>query len=58
MITAERLENGKLLYYDAQSGAFLNIEEYSARGVEYLEVIKVDKLLIREDWFKVIASAL
>ena len=58
LITAERLANGKLLYYDAQCGTFLNIEEYSARNVEYLEIIKVDKLSIRKDWFKAIASQL
>lgn len=56
VITAERLTNGNLIFYDAQNGAFLNIEEYSARKVEYLEVIKVDKLLIRADWFMSIAT--
>lgn len=56
VITAERLTNGNLIFYDAQNGAFINIEEYSARKVEYLEVIKVDKLLIRADWFMSIAT--
>lgn len=56
VITAERLTNGNLIFYDAQNGAFLNIEEYSSRKVEYLEVIKVDKLLIRADWFMSIAT--
>ena len=58
IITAERLNNGHLICYDAQSGTFLYIDEYSARDVEYLEIIKVDKLSIRKDWFKAIASLL
>lgn len=58
VITAERLHDGRMIYYDAQSGTFLKIEEYAARDVEYLEVLKVDKLLLRRDIFKSVAKAL
>ena len=58
VITAERLTDGRMIYYDAQSGTFLKIEEYAARDVEYLEVLKVDKLLLRRDLFKSVAKAL
>lgn len=47
IITAERLKNGNLIYYDAQSGEFLNIKDYAA--LDYLEVLKVDKLLINKN---------
>ena len=49
VITAERLADGRMMYYDAQSGTFLKIEEYAARDVEYFEVLKVDKLLINKE---------
>lgn len=55
VITAERLPNGKMIYYDAQNGVFLKLEEYAVSGVEYFEVLKVDKLLLRPDVFKQIA---
>lgn len=55
VITAERLQNGKIIYYDAQNGIFLKLEEYAVSGVEYFEVLKVDKLLLRPDIFKQIA---
>lgn len=55
VITAERLPNGKMIYYDAQDGTFLKLEEYAARDVEYFEVLKVDKLLLRRELFKKIA---
>ena len=58
VITAERLSDGQITYYDAQNGAFLNLEEYADRGVEYLEVLKVDKLILRRDIFKQIAHLL
>ena len=58
VITAERLADGRMMYYDAQSGTFLKIEEYAARDVEYFEVRKVDKLLLRRDLFKSVARAL
>ena len=58
MITAERFADGRIIFYDAQSGVFLNIEEYAARGVEYFEVLKVDKLLLRSDLFRQIARPL
>lgn len=47
IITAERLKNGNLIYYDAQNGEFLNIKDYAA--LDYLEVLKVDKLLINKN---------
>lgn len=58
VITAERLPNGKMMYYDAQNGVFLKLEEYAVSGVEYFEVLKVDKLLLRPDIFKQIARLL
>lgn len=58
VITAERLADGRMMYYDAQSGTFLKIEEYTARDVQYIEVIKVDKLLLRRDLFKSVAKVL
>lgn len=51
VITAERLPSGQMIYYDAQNGTFLNIEEYAERDVEYFEVQKVDKLLLRQELF-------
>ena len=58
VITAERLADGRMMYYDAQSCTFLKIEEYAARDVEYFEVLKVDKLLLRRDLFKSVAKVL
>ena len=58
VITAERLPNGQMVFYDAQVGAFLKLEEYADRGVEYFEVLKVDKLILRRDIFKKIARLL
>ena len=52
VITAERLPDGRILFYDAQDGAFLKLEEYAVRDVEYFEVLKVDKLLLRPDIFR------
>lgn len=48
----------RILFYDAQDGAFLRLEEYAARDVEYFEVLKVDKLLLRRDIFRQIARSL
>ena len=58
VITAERLPNGQMAFYDAQVGAFLKLEEYADSGVEYFEVLKVDKLILRRDIFKKIARLL
>lgn len=58
VITAERLTNGQLIFYDPQCGTFLKLEEYASRDVEYLEILKVDKLLLRRDMFKAIARSL
>lgn len=58
VITAERLPDGRILFYDAQDGTFLKIEEYAARNAVSFEVLKVDKLLLRCDLFKSVAKAL
>ena len=58
VITAERLPDGRIFFYDAQDGAFLKLEEYAVSNVEYLEVLKVDKLLLRPDIFRQIARLL
>ena len=58
VITAERLSDGRLMFYDAQDGSFLKLEEYSDREVEYFEVLKVDKLLLKQSLFKKIARVL
>lgn len=47
-----------MIYYDAQNGSFLRLEEYATSGVEYFEVVKVDKLILRPDIFKQIARLL
>lgn len=54
VITAERLSSGKVVFYDAQSGEFLNIKEYTA--LESFEILKVDKLLFRIDWIRKISQ--
>lgn len=56
VITAERLESGRLLFYDAQSGDFLNIREYTA--LESFEVLKVDKLLFNKDLLRAISQVI
>ena len=58
VITAERFPDGRIMFYDAQNGAFLKLEEYAVSGVEYFEVLKVDKLLLRRDLFKSVAKVL
>lgn len=55
IVTAERLANGRLIFYDAQNGAFLKLEEYAVSSVEYFEVLKVDKLLLNRSFFRQIA---
>lgn len=47
IITAEKAVDGKLYLYDAQSGIFININEF--RDAESIEILKVDKLLISKD---------
>ena len=54
VITAEKFSNGKLLFYDPQSGDFLNIREYTS--LESIEVLKVDKLLFDADILKKISK--
>ena len=56
IITAERLKSGKVIYYDAQSGEFLNIREYAA--LESIELLKVDKLLFNKDLLQEISELL
>lgn len=46
-IVAERLRDGSLFFYDAQSGKFINIEEYI--NFDYIEILKVDKLLFNKE---------
>ena len=58
MITAERLSDGKLIFYDPQCGDFISIEEYANYSVEYFELLKVDRLLINKDMFLSIARCL
>ncbi len=47
VITAERMRSGEFVCYDAQSGEFLNIKELAA--IDYIELLKVDKLLMNKD---------
>lgn len=56
VITAERLNSGKVIYYDAQSGEFLNIREYAA--LESVELLKVDKLLFNKSMLRAISELL
>lgn len=56
MITAERLKSGKIIYYDARSGEFLNIKEYAA--LESVELLKVDKLLFNKSALQAISELL
>jgi hypothetical protein len=58
IITAERLPNGSLFFYDAQIGEFCNLKDYSNKKVIDFEVLKVDNLLINENVFKLISRAL
>lgn len=58
IITAERLQNGQMVFYDAQSGSFLKMEEYNDKGVDYIEVLKVDKLLLKIDLFTAIVQTM
>lgn len=58
IITAERISKEQILFYDAQVGAFLKLEEYAASNVESFEVLKVDKLLLNKDIFRRIARLL
>lgn len=56
VITAERLESGRLLFYDAQSGDFLNIREYTT--LESFEVLKVDKLIFKPEMLREISQVI
>lgn len=51
-----KVSNGKYRYFDPQIGEFVNIEEYAKRNIQYLESIKVDKLLLNIDIFKLICG--
>ena len=41
------MNSGKIFFYDAQSGEFVDIKEYA--NLESFEVLKVDKLLLNRD---------
>ena len=56
VITAERLQSGKLLFYDPQNGNFMNIREYS--DLESFEVLKVDKLLFKPEMLRAISQVI
>lgn len=54
IITAEKTADGKLYLYDAQSGNFINIDEF--KDAESIEILKVDKLLISKDILREISK--
>ena len=56
IITAEKTADGMLYLYDAQSGNFINIDEF--REAESFEILKVDKFLISKDVLKKIKDCL
>ena len=56
VITAEKTASGKTFYYDAQSGEFINIREYTA--LESIELLKIDKLIFNGDMLKAISAVL
>jgi len=56
VIAAERLKSGELLFYDAQSGEFINIKELD--DIDYIELLKVDKLLFNVDMLKAISKVI
>lgn len=56
LITAEKLPNQPVRYYDSQNGEPLNIKEYDE--IEYMEVLKVDKLLFNKEYLKAILTVL
>lgn len=45
VITAERTQDNKLIFYDPQDGRFVNISSLS--NAAFLEIIKVDKMIIK-----------
>ena len=47
IITADRLQNGKLIIYDPQNGNFVSLNEFNKAA--YLEILKIDKLLMRRE---------
>lgn len=47
VITDERLHSGDIIFYDAQSGEFVNIKEFVC--IDYIELLKIDKLLINKE---------
>lgn len=56
VITAERLPNGEIHFYDAQSGEFLNIRELAA--IDDFELLKIDKLLINMKMLKAVSRVI
>ena len=56
VITAERLKDGTIIFYDPQNGKFVNIDDYAhAYKIDYLESIRVDNIRINESMLKEIA---
>ena len=56
VIVAERMPNDKLLFYDPQNGNFINISVFD--DLEYIEVLKVDKLIFNLDYLENISEVL
>lgn len=53
VVTAERIFSGKIIYYDAQTGDFININDLA--GLESVELLKVDKMLFNVEMLKKIS---
>lgn len=56
IIVVDRLQDGKLVLYDPQNGNFVSLNEFD--NVECLEILKIDKLLIRKDFITSISETL
>ena len=48
IITAQRFNDGRILYYDPQVNSFVNVQEFLEQATS-VEVLKVDKLLFNVD---------
>lgn len=58
VITAERLEDDSIIFYDPQDGSFINFNEYKELDMLYIESIRVDNLIVDDDKLKIIARSL
>ena len=56
IIVVDRLQNGKLVLYDQQNGNLVSLNEFN--NVEYLEILKIDKLLMRKNFITSISETL